>query len=235
MVDQKLLDSIKQYLDQGADVSSLKISLMSSGWSENDVDSAIEKITGKKLEEKKAEEKKPEAKKPFDKKKLFLIAGIVLIVLSLAALTYFFVLKVGFSEDIPDGFKPLGKLDSFLKEKMSGYNKLALGSVSPLKDVIQNGKINLIMTNSLGTKIIDVTGIVVENGQIVSTSLKVDDPSFDIKFSESTFDEMMKVNDPKPLFLKGYAQGSVKIKAYDEENEKKLSLLDSFVNYFFTF
>lgn len=235
MVDQKLLDAIKSYIDQGVSADSIKQSLIQSGWSESDINKALEKVTGQQIEKKEEEKKEETAKAPLDKRKLVFIAGGIILVLLIAFLTYFFLFKVGFSEDIPDDLVPLGKLNNFIKIKMEKYNALALKANSPLKEAIQNGKINIILTNNVGTKIIDAIGIVVENSQITSTSLKVENPSFDIKMTEKTFDDIMVASDPKPLFSGAYAQGKIKIKAYGKENEDKLNQLNSFTSYFFTF
>lgn len=232
MVDQRLLDSIKTYLDQGISVDSIRQSLLQSGWSESDIKSALEKITGQKV----AEEKKLEEVKPFEsKRKLLFIAGGIVIVLILAVLAYLFFFKVGFSEDIPPDFVPLGKMNDFMKDRMKGYNPLALNAVSPLKDVIQDGRVNLILTNRFGTKFIDCVGVVVENSQVVSVSVKVDNPSFDVKFTEKAFDKLVAASEPKSSFLAAYAKGSVKIKAYGGNNENRLGFLNDFVQYFFVF
>jgi len=231
MVDQKLLDAIKSYLDQGVNKDSIKQGLMSSGWSEKDIDKAFEKVTGQKVEKKKVEEKKVEESKPIDKR-IFFIAGGVALILILAVLAYFFLFKVGFSGDIPDDLTP-GKLHNHIKARIDEYNNLALAASSPLKDVIQNGKIHLIMTNKRGTKIIDAIGIAVENGQITKTALKVEDPSFDVKFTEKMFNNVIASSDPESVFLEGYSKGKVKIKSYGEENEAQLVQLNNFVQYFF--
>lgn len=231
MVDQKLLDSIRQYLDQGVKKGTIKQALVRSGWSEKDINKAFEKVTGQKVVEEKFVKEKP----PSDNRRIFFIVGCVIAVLVLAVLVYTFLFKVGFSEDIPDDLVPLEKLNNFIKKKMGGYNLLALDASSPLKDVIQNGKVNLIMTNNGGRKIIDAIGITVKDGQIVNTALKVEDPSFDVKFTEKMFDNIMIVPDPKPVFLEGYVQRKVKVKAYGKENENKLSQLNNFVQYFFIF
>lgn len=235
MVDQKLLDAIKQYLSQGVEVSSIKESLMQSGWSERDVNNAIQKVTGQKSEEKKVEEKKieekPEPQPGFNKKIIFIAGGIIL-VLILAVLAYFFLFKVGFSEDIPDDLTP-GKLNDFIKKRIEGYNKLSLDASSPLKEAIQNGNVNIIMTNDAGTKIIDAVGIAVENSQITSTAIKMEDPSFDVKLTEKMFDSIIASSDPESVFLEGYAKKKIKIKSYGKENEGKLSQLNNFVNHFF--
>lgn len=238
MVDQRLLDSIKKYLDQGVSIDSVRQSLLQSGWSEKDIKNALEKITGQKMaEEKKLEEVKPsEGVKPSEsKRKLLFIAGGIIIVLILAVSAYLFFFNAGFSEGIPPDFIPLGKLNNFMKDRMIGYNPLALKAVSPLKDVIQDGRVNLIMTDNLGKKIIDCVGVVVEGSQIVSVSVKVDNPSLDVKFSEKTFDKLVTASEPKSSFLTAYAKGDVKIKAYGSNNENRLGLLSDFVQYFFVF
>lgn len=235
MVDQKLIDTIKQYWNEGANVNSIKQSLLQSGWSERDINKALEKVTGQQTEKKEKEEKAESKETPPDNRKVILIAGGIILLLLISILSYFFLLKVGFSEDIPDDLVPLGKLNSFINLKKVKYNELALKTESPLKENIKNGRINIILTDKWGTKIVDATGIVVENSQIKSTALKVENPSFDIKMTEKTFDEIMIASDPKPLFLGGYAQGRIKIKAYGEENKGRLGQLNNFVNYFFTF
>ncbi len=235
MVDQKLIDAIKQSWDEGVNVDSIKQSLLQSGWSESDINKALEKVTGQQIAKKEEEKKAEPEEKPSDNRKVILIAGGIILLLLIAVLSYFFLFKVGFSEDIPDDLVPLGKLNSFISWGTEKYNSLAAKSESPLKDAVQNGKVNIILTNSLGTKIVDAIGIVVENSQIKSTALKVDNPSFDIKMTEKTFDELMTIPDPKPLFLGGYAQGRIKIKSYGEENQARLSQLSNFVNYFFIF
>lgn len=237
MVDQKLLDAIKQYWDEGVNRDAIKQSLLKSGWSEKDVNKAFEKVTGQKVEEekKKVEEKKIEEKKvevPVDKRKILFIAGGITIVLILAVLIYFFLFKVGFSDDIPDDLVP-GKLNNFIKSKIEGYNKLSIAAINPLSDVIQNGKVNLIMTNDRGTEIIDAIGVAVENSQIVDTGMKVEDPSFDVKFTEQMFDSITASSDPDSIFLEGYSKGDIKIKVYDKENEAKLNQLNNFVQHFF--
>lgn len=238
MVDQKLLDAIKQYLDQGVSKESIKNGLINSGWPEKEINKAFEKITGQKIiEEKKVveEKKKVEEKKvkvPVDKRKIFVIAGGIAIVLILAVLAYFFLFKVGFSDDIPDDLVP-GKLHHHVKSRIEGYNSLALTASIPLKDAIQNGRVHLIMTNNRGTKIIDAIGITVENSQIVSTAVKVDNPSFDVKFTESMFDSVTASSSPSDVFLDGYSKGNVKVKAYGKENELKLDKLNNFVQHFF--
>lgn len=233
MVDQKLLDAIKEYWNQGVNRDAIKKALMDSGWSEKDINKAFEKITGEKVEEKKVKEVIPSKEvTPSKDKKIFFIAGGVVLVLVLAVLAYLFLFKVGFSEDIPDDLVPLGKLKNFIEYRKESYNTLALNASSPLKEAIQNGRINLIMTNNRGTKIIDAIGIVVEDGQIVSTALKVENPSFDVKFTEKTFDKLM-IPDYKSVFFESYAKGRVKIKAYGKENKDKLSLLSDFVQHFF--
>ena len=234
MVDQKLIDAIKQSWDEGVNVDSIKQSLLQSGWSESDINKALEKVTGQQAA-KKEEGKKDVTEPTPDNTRVIFIAGGITLVLLIAVLAYFFLFKVGFSEDIPDDLVPLGKLNNFIKIKMENYNKLALKANSPLKEAIQNGKINIIITNNMGTKIIDAIGLVVENSQITSTALKVKDPSFDIKMTEKMFDEIMTISDPKPLFSGAYAQGRIKIKAYGEENKGRLGQLNNFVSYFFTF
>lgn len=232
MVDQRLLDSIKKYLDQGVSVDSIRQSLLQSGWSEKDIKSALEKITGQKV----AEEKKLEEVKPSDsKRKLLFITGGIIVVLILIVSAYFLFFKVGFSENIPPDFVPFGKLNNFMKDRMIGYNPLALKAVNPLKDVIQDGRVNLILTNRFGTKFIDCVGVVVENSQIVSVSVKVDNPSFDVKFTDKAFDKLVASPEPKSSFLAAYAKGDVKIKAYGSNNENRLGLLGDFVQYFFVF
>ncbi|MDP2908301.1 MAG: hypothetical protein Q8N77_00690 [Nanoarchaeota archaeon] len=232
MVDQRLLDSIKKYLDQGVSIDSVRQSLLQSGWSEKDIKSALEKITGQKV----AEEKKLEEVKPSEsKRKLLFITGGIIVVLILAVSAYLFFFKVGFSEDIPPDFVPFGNLNNFMKDRMIGYNPLALDAVSPLKDVIQDGRVNLIMTDNLGKKIIDCVGVVIENSQIVSVSVKVDNPSLDVKFTEKAFDKLVTASEPKSSFLAAYAKSDVKIKAYGSNNENRLGLLGDFVQYFFVF
>ena len=234
MVDQKLIDAIKQSWDEGVNVDSIKQSLLQSGWSESDINKALEKVTGQQVA-KKEEEKKDVTESTSDNRRVIFIAGGIILLLLIAVLAYFFLFKVGFSEDIPDDLVPLGKLNNFIKIKMENYNKLALKANSPLKEAIQNGRVNIIITNNMGTKVIDAIGLVVENSQITSTALKVKDPSFDIKMTEKMFDEIMTISDPKPLFSGAYAQGRIKIKAYGEENKGRLGQLNSFVSYFFTF
>ncbi|MBL7100363.1 MAG: hypothetical protein ISS23_00235 [Nanoarchaeota archaeon] len=230
MVDKKLLNSIKQYIDQGVGISSIKQGLTRAGWSEKDINNAVSQVTGQKAVK---QEAKPSAdKSSIDKKRIIFIAGGAIVILSIAFLAYFFLFKVGFSEDIPADLVP-GKLNSFIKERIEGYNSLALVAKSPLSEAIQNGKVNLIMTDNIGKKVIDAMGIVVEDNQVVSTSLKVDDPSFDVKFTEKIFDNTIASNDPNSVFFKGYSKGKIKIKAYNEENEAKLELLNDFVPYFF--
>lgn len=233
MVDQKLLDAIKEYWDQGVNRDAIKKALMDSGWSEKDINKAFEKITGEKIiEEKKVKEVIPSKEITPEDKKIFFIAGGVALVLALILIYFLFFSKVGFSEDIPDNLVPLGKLKSFIEYRKEGYNALALKAPSPLKEAIQNGRVNLIMTNNRGTKIIDAVGIVVEDSQIISTALKVENPSFDVKFTEKTFDKLM-VPDYKSAFFESYDKGGIKIRAYGKENEDKLSLLNDFVQYFF--
>jgi hypothetical protein len=234
MVDQKLIDAIKQSWDEGVNMDSIKQSLLQSGWSESDINKALEKVTGQQAA-KKEEEKKEVIKPALNNRRVIFIAGGIILLLLIAVLAYFFLFKVGFSEDIPDDLVPLGKLNKFINWAKDKYNGLAVKSESPLKDAIQNGKINIILTNKLGTKIVDSIGLIVENGQIKNTALKVDNPSFDIKMTEKTFDEIITASDPKPLFLGGYAQGRIKIKSYGEENEGKLGQLNNFANYFFVF
>lgn len=241
MFDKKLLDSIQQYVDQGMDPNSIKQGLLQAGWSEKAIDKAISKITNQKIvKEESSADKNQKIVKPesptsqsfVDKKIIFIVGGIIFIIIS-ALFAYFFFSKAGFSEDIPKDFVPLGKLDSFIKLRANDYNSLAVNSSGPLKDAIQEGKIFLIMTDNKGKQIIDATGITIENGKIARISLKIGNPSFDIKFTEEMFDSIVSSKNPKLIFSEGYAKGNIKIKAYGKENKEKLGLLNSFVDYFF--
>ena len=235
MVDPKLLKSIKQYWDQGVKRNTIRNSLIQSGWSEKDVDKALDKATGKKAEEIKKEPEIISDKVSFDKKKIFFIIIAVIVTLVLAVFLYSSLFKLGFSEDIPEGFVGLGKIESVILYKMEFYNSLAINAASPLKEAIQNGRVNLIMTDNKGKKILDALGITVENSQIIPEFVtKVEDPSFDVKFTEAMFYSM--IGDPPDRdqrFLEGYDKGKIKIKAYGKENKEKLRLLNDFAQYFF--
>ena len=173
---------------------------------------------------------------PFYKRPV-LIIGIAIAVLVVIIVAFFLLgpSKVGFSEDIPPGFQPSGEIVSVVDFKMESYNSLAANVQSPLKEAVQNGKINIIMTDDSGTSIIDVMGITVKDGLIVKPyAVKVDDPSFDIKFTRTFFYSVIGAPpDRNEKFLEGYDSGDVAIKAYGGENKDKLDLLDDFVAYFF--
>lgn len=235
MVDPNLLKSIKQYWDQGVKRDTIRNSLIQSGWSEKDVDQALDKVAGKKVEEIKKEPEIISDKVSFAKKKLFFIIIAVIVILVLGVFLYFSLFKIGFSEDIPEGFVSLGKIESVILYKMEFYNSLAINAASPLKEAIQNGRVNLIMTDNKGKKILDALGITVENSQIIPEFvIKVEDPYFDVKFTEDMFYSM--IGDPPDRdqrFLEGYDKGKIKIKAYGKENKEKLRLLNDFVQYFF--
>ncbi|MBU4501083.1 MAG: hypothetical protein KKA79_00710 [Nanoarchaeota archaeon] len=174
---------------------------------------------------------------PIYKKPVFIIGVIVILAIIGLFLGVFFLMssKVGFSEDIPAGFKPSGEIESVIDFKAESYNSLAADVLSPLKEAVQNGKVNILMTNDKGTEIVDAMGLTVENGLIVKPYVvKVNDPSFDAKFTRSFFYSVIG-NPPNrnEKFLEGYDSGDVQIKAYGSENKKKIDLLDEFVAYFF--